>query len=183
MSLRADSAARSSATPCFASLLGARIQLAGDSAELAGRLVAELHQVLRDHRQLGAAVVDALGQDPEQTFERARFGAHRDHRAGETLGFLAPGAPEHDPAQAEQGERAGGEREPLRDGWRRQRLVRKRAAGRPGDVAEPQRRKDDQRASENLPPAGAVEFGLLLRFLPGVRVEGAEISGSAAAPT
>ena len=152
-------------------LVRARIQLPRDSAKPAGRLVAELHQVLRNHRKLGAAVVDPLGQDAEQTFKRARFGPHLDHRAGETLGFLPPGAPEHDPAQAEKGERTGGQGEPLCDGGRRQRLIRERASCRPGNVTEPQGGEDDEGAPQNLPAAGAVEFGLLLRLLPGVRVE------------
>ena len=152
-------------------LVRAGIQLARDSAKLAGRLVAELHQVLGNHRQLGAAVVDPLGQDTEQAFERARFGPHLDYRTGETLGFLPPRAPEHDPAQAEKGERTGSQSEPLRYGRRRQRLVRECASSCPGDVAEPQRREDDESASQNLPAAGAVEFGLLLRLLPGVGVE------------
>ena len=93
-----------------------------------------------------AAVVDALRQHFEQRLERARFGAHRDDRAGEALGFLAPGAAEHQPDEAEQGQRPGGERDPLRDRRRRQRLAGERAARRPGGVAKPQRGKDGQRA-------------------------------------
>ena len=128
MSLRADSAARSSASPWRFKLFAAAVEFAGDAAELAGRLVAELHQMLRHHRQLGAAVADPLRQDLEQRLERLRFAAHRDDRAGEPLGFLAPGAAEHQPDEAQQRQRTGGDREPLRDQRRRQRLPGERAA-------------------------------------------------------
>jgi hypothetical protein len=60
------------------SLLG--IEFAGYPAKLVCRFVAELHQMLRHHRQLGTAVVDPLRQHLEQRFERARLGAHSDHR-------------------------------------------------------------------------------------------------------
>ena len=63
-------------------LLGAAVEFAGDPAKLAGRLVAELHQMLGDHRQLGAAVVDPLRQHFEQRFERLALGAHRDAPTG-----------------------------------------------------------------------------------------------------
>ena len=132
MSLRAASAARSSASPWRFSRSLLDVELARDPAELAGRLVAELHQMLRDHRQLGPAVADPLRQDFEQRLERPRFGAHRDDRAGEALGFLAPGAAEHQPDEAEQRQRPGGERDPLRDRGRGQRLAGERPAGRPG---------------------------------------------------
>lgn len=49
--------------------LGAGVELARDVAELAGRVVSELHQVLGDHGQLDAAVLNPLGQDLEQSFE------------------------------------------------------------------------------------------------------------------
>ena len=123
MSLRAGFGGAVERHAMLGQLLGARIELAGDAAELAGRLVAKLHQVLRDHRQVGAAVLDSLRQHAEQRLERACLGAHRDDRAGEALGFLAPGAAEHDPAQAEQRERSRGKREPLRDCGRGQRLA------------------------------------------------------------
>ena len=51
-------------------LLAAAVEFARDPAELAGGVVAELHQMLRDHRQLGAAVVDPLREHFEQRFER-----------------------------------------------------------------------------------------------------------------
>ena len=49
----------------FRELVRARIEFARDPVKLAGRFVAELHQVLRDHGQLGAIVLDALREDSE----------------------------------------------------------------------------------------------------------------------
>ena len=72
-------------------LLAAAVEFAGDPAELAGRIVAELHQMLRNHRQLGPAVVDSLRDDLEQGFERLALGAHRDDRPGKALGSPCAG--------------------------------------------------------------------------------------------
>ena len=49
----------------FRELVRARIELARDPVKLAGRFVAQLHQVLRDHGQLGAIVLDALREDSQ----------------------------------------------------------------------------------------------------------------------
>ena len=78
-----------------------------------------------------------------------------DHRAGEALGFLAPGAAEHQPDEAEEGERAGGDRDPLRDCGEVERLAGKRAPGRPGAIGEPQRGEDASapRRAPARPPA------------------------------
>ena len=83
--------------------------------------------------QRALAVVDPLRQHLEQRLERLRLGAHRDDRAGEALGFLAAGAAEHQPDQAEQGQRPGGDRHPLRD--RRRRSAAAPASARPADQA------------------------------------------------
>ena len=105
-------------------LLAAAVEFAGDPAELAGRLVAELHQMLRDHRQLGAAVVDSLRQHFEQALRATALSARiAIDRPGEALGFLAPGAAEHQPDEAQQRQRPGGDRDPLRDRGRGQRLT------------------------------------------------------------
>ncbi len=48
-------------------------------------------------------VVNPLAKHPEQSFERLRLVAHRNDRASEGLGFLAPGATEHQPDEPEQG--------------------------------------------------------------------------------
>ena len=93
----------------------AGIEFAGDPAKLAGRLVTQLHQRLGHHRQFGPAVAEPLGKHLKQGFERLRFAAHRDDRAGEALGFLAAGAAKHQPDETEQSKRAGGDRDPLRD--------------------------------------------------------------------
>ena len=79
MSLRADfrRAVERLAVPLQSFAAG--IELSRDPAELAGGLVAELHQMLRDHRELGPAVVDALRQHFEQRFQRARFCPHGHH--------------------------------------------------------------------------------------------------------
>ena len=87
--------------------------------------------------------------------QRPRLGPHGDDRAGETLGFLAAGAAEHQPDQAHQRQRAGEDRDPLRDLRAGQRLVGQRPAGRPGGIAGPQQGQDRQRPAEHLPPAFA----------------------------
>ena len=181
MSLRAASGGPVERFAVAHQFLAAAVELARDPAELAGGLIAELHQMLRDHRQLGAAVGDPLRQDLEQRLEPARFAAHRDHRAGETLGFLAPRAAEHQPDEAHQRERAGGDRDPLRDLRRRQRLSAKRPPGRPGGISEPQRGEDRQRSRKHLPAARAAFLGGLFKplFLVESRLD--EIDAVAAA--
>ena len=155
----------------FRELVRARIEFARDPVKLAGRFVAQLHQVLRDHGQLGAIVLDALREDSQQTFQGPGLRAHLDHGACEPFGLLAPRPPEHDPAKTEKRERPSGESKPLRDGGGCERLPCKSLARGPGDVAEPQRREDDERAAQHLPAAGTLEFRLRLGFAPGIRVE------------
>jgi hypothetical protein len=117
--------------------VGARIKLARNSAKLARGLVAKLHQMLGHHCQFGPAVLDPLCQDREETFQRPRLGPHFNDRAGEALGFLPPGAAEHDPDESKQRQRPSSERQPLGNGRRRKRLAGQRLARRPCDVAEP----------------------------------------------
>ena len=151
ISVRAASAARSSASPCrdSVSLLLSNSRVIAPSLPVAWspsriRCCAII-------AQLGAAVVDPLRQHLEQCLQRSRFGAHRDDRTGELLGFLAPGPAEHQPDEAHQRQRPGGDRDPLRDLRRRQRLAGQRPPGGPGGIADPQRGEDRQRRQA---PAG-----------------------------
>ena len=100
--------------------VGAGIELTSNPAKLVGRLVAEVHQMLADHRQLGPAVPDPLRKHLKERLQRARFGSHRDDRPREFLSFLAPRPAEHQPCEAEQCKRAGRDRDPLRDRGRGQ---------------------------------------------------------------
>ncbi len=84
---------------------------------------------------------------------------------GEALGFLAARPAEHQPGETEQRERPGGDRDPLRDRRRRQRLSRQSTPCRPGGVGEPQGGYGDQPGAEHLPSAGAARFGLTVRPL------------------
>ena len=101
-------------------LLAAAVELARDPAELAGGLVAELHQMLGDHRQLGAAVLRSAAESTSSSASRLRASLRMViDRAGEALGFLAAGAAEDQPDEAEQRQRSGRDRDPLRDLRRR----------------------------------------------------------------
>ena len=140
----------------------ARIELASYPAEPPRCLVAETHQPLGHRAQRLVAVTDSLREHLQQRLQRARFGAHGDDRTGEFFGFPAARAAEHQPGEAEQCQRSRGDRDPLRDRGRRQRLTDEHAAGRPRRESEPQGRREAERDAEHLASAGAALFALLL---------------------
>ena len=152
---------------------GARtgIQVARDGAEPGRSLVAEPHEVAGHQAQAPVIFLDLLRQRGKNVLQRARFGPHRDDRAGELLRFLPAGPAEHQPDEAHQGQRAGEDRDPLRDQRAGKRLVGQRAACGPGGVAGPQQRQHRQRPAEHHPPAGARDFMLVARFGPAQLVE------------
>src|SRR5689334_5416123 len=125
--------------------------------------------MLRNHRQLDPAVLNALRQNLEQRFERLRLRPHRDDRTREAFGLLAARAAEHQPYETEQRERRGGQRDPLSKGRRSQRLSAKRSARGPGAEREPYSREDAEHHTKDLPPPGSVP--LRLAFRPLVLVE------------
>ena len=132
--------------------LAAVVELLGDPAKLSGRIIAELHQILRHHRQLGATLADPLRQDFEQSLERLSFATHSDDGASEALCLLTAGATEDQPEKCEKRERPRRDRQPLGDDRRGKRLPGEGASGRPGRITKPHRRQSDQRDRKNLPP-------------------------------
>ncbi len=152
-------------------LFGTGVEVTGDGAELAGGLVAELHQVLGDHGQFGPAILDALGKNAEQRLQGPRFCPHFDDRPGEPFRLFPARPPEHDPGQAEQGQRPGREGQPLCNRRRGQGLTGKRPARRPCAIAKPESCKDDETAAEDLSAARAAELRFSARFVPRKLVE------------
>ena len=142
--------------------LGARVEVARDRAQALRRLFAEPHQLARHAAQRLVTFGDPRAEDGKQSLERMRLVAHRDDRVGKALGFLAAGAAEHQPAEPEQGERAGDDRDPLRERRRTERHCGERMSGGPGAVGDPQRGEQSQRPAEHHPPASAVMLGASL---------------------
>ena len=165
--------------PVLFELLAAAVELARNAAEFPGRFIAELHQVLRDHRQLGPAVGDPLREHFKECLEAAGLGPHRDHGAGEALGFLAARSAKNQPGKPENRQRAGSNGDPLGDLRRGQRLSGQNAPGRPGGKRKPKCRKHRQSDAEHLPPAGAAFFRTLLAPLLLVERRLDEIGSSA----
>ena len=140
--------------------LRALLEVSGDGAEPRRRFVAESHQLAGDIVQFGVILVDPLRQHAQQRTERPRLVAHGGDRAGEGLGFLAPGAAKNQPNKAKQRQRTRGDRHPLGERRRSQRLVGEMPPRGPGSVGDPQGRQQCQRPAEHRPAAGAARLRL-----------------------